>query len=261
MDEYRQFIEKDGALERRFQKIMVEPTNREQTFRILQNIKERYQKHHNVIYTDDALQLCITLSERYITERCLPDKAIDIMDEAGSRVHLKNLKTPKKILEKEAAVEKFKESKELAVKNMDFQKAAMYRDLEKSHSQELERLRRLWDIRMEKHPDIVNREDIAEAVSMVTSIPVNRIAESESNKLMNMRSALEKEIIGQSEAIDKVTRAIFRNRAGLKDPDKPIGTFLSYPLLSVRRPTSNICNRMLKMSGRALSITSSKTKA
>ena len=148
------------------------------------------------------------------------------MDEAGSRVHLKNLKTPKKILEKEAAVEKFKESKELAVKNMDFQKAAMYRDLEKSHSQELERLRRLWDIRMEKHPDIVNREDIAEAVSMVTSIPVNRIAESESNKLMNMRSALEKEIIGQSEAIDKVTRAIFRNRAGLKDPDKPIGTFL-----------------------------------
>lgn len=226
LDEYRQFIEKDGALERRFQKIMVEPTNREQTFRILQNIKERYQKHHNVIYTDDALQLCITLSERYITERCLPDKAIDIMDEAGSRVHLKNLKTPKKILEKEAAVEKFKESKELAVKNMDFQKAAMYRDLEKSHSQELERLRRLWDIRMEKHPDIVNREDIAEAVSMVTSIPVNRIAESESNKLMNMCSALEKEIIGQSEAIDKVTRAIFRNRAGLKDPDKPIGTFL-----------------------------------
>ena len=226
LDEFRQFIEKDGALERRFQKIMVEPTTREQTLLILQNIKDRYQKHHNVVYTDQALKLCISLSERYITDRYLPDKAIDIMDEAGSRVHLKNLKTPKRIYEKEAAVEKFREQKELAVKEMDFRKAAMYRDLEKSHTEELDRLRRLWETRMEKHPDTVDGEDIAEAVSMATSIPVNRIAESESNKLLGMRAELEKEIIGQSEAIDKVTRAILRNRAGLKDPDKPIGTFL-----------------------------------
>lgn len=225
-DEYRQFIEKDGALERRFQKVMVEPTNYEQTLQILQNLKERYQKHHNVLYTDDALQLCITLSDRYITERCQPDKAIDIMDEAGSRVHLKNLKTPGKIKEKEEALEKFRENKKLAVKNMDFPKAAMYRDLEKSHAQELERLRRLWNIRMEKNPDIVEREDIAEAVSMVTSIPVNRIAESESNRMLNLRSVLEEKIIGQNGAIERVTRAILRNRAGLKEPEKPIGTFL-----------------------------------
>ena len=226
LDEYRQFIEKDGALERRFQKVMVEATDFEQTLSILENIKERYQKHHNVIYTDAALRACVSLSERYITERCLPDKAIDIMDEAGSRVHLKHLKIPKQILEAESALEIIRENKREAVANMDFDKAAMYRDIEKAKCQELEILQNKWIAKRDKNPDTVDKEDIAEVLSMATNIPVNRIAESEGNKLMNMGKILKEKIIGQEDAIERVTRSIQRNRAGLKDPNKPIGTFL-----------------------------------
>ncbi len=226
LDEYRQFIEKDGALERRFQKIMVEPTGFEETMTILQNIKGRYQKHHNVIYTDEALKACISLSERYITDRCLPDKAIDIMDEAGSRVHLKNLKIPKRILEAEQAIEYIRERKREAVANHNFEDAAHYRDLEKRDMADLELMHKKWAARENKKPDTVDKEDIAEVLGMATNIPVNRIAESEGNKLMNMGKILGEKIIGQDNAVEIVTRAIQRNRAGLKDPNKPIGTFL-----------------------------------
>ena len=226
LDEFRQFIEKDGALERRFQKVMVEATDFGQTLSILENIKEKYQKHHNVTYTDEALRACVSLSERYITDRCLPDKAIDIMDEAGSRVHLKNLKIPKAILDAEKALDVIKENKQAAVAVLDFDKAAMYRDIEKEKAAELEKLQEKWAAKRDKTPDVVDKEDIAEVLSMATNIPVNRIAESEGNKLMSMSKILKERIIGQEDAVDKVTRAIQRNRAGLKDPNKPIGTFL-----------------------------------
>lgn len=226
LDEFRQFIEKDGALERRFQKIMVEPTDFEQTMHILQNIKERYELHHNVVYTEDALKACISLSQRYITDRCLPDKAIDILDEAGSRVHLKNLKIPKKILELESALEAIRTAKHKAISEPDFDKAAMYRDIERDKKEELELEQKKWEKKQVRNPSIVDKEDIAAVLSMATNIPVNRIAESEGNKLMNMGKTLREQIIGQNEAVDKVTRAIQRNRAGLKDPNKPIGTFI-----------------------------------
>ena len=226
LDEFRQFIEKDGALERRFQKVMVEATDFNQTLSILENIKERYQKHHNVVYTEEALRACVSLSERYITDRCLPDKAIDIMDEAGSRVHLKNLRIPKQILEAENALEVVRETKQKAVADMDFEKAAMYRDIEKAQVLELEKMQQKWREKKDKNPDVVDKEDIAEVLSMSTNIPVNRIAESEGNKLMSMSKILKQRIIGQEDAVDRVTRAIQRNRAGLKDPNKPIGTFL-----------------------------------
>lgn len=226
LDEFRQFIEKDGALERRFQKIMVEPTNFEQTVTILENLKERYQKHHNVLYTSEALRACVSLSERYITDRCLPDKAIDIMDEAGSRVHLKHLKIPKRITELESQLEVVRAAKQDAVAKMDFDKAAMYRDIEKHHLEDIEKAQQQWAAKSGKKPNTVNKEDIAEVVGMATNIPVSRIAESEGNKLMNMDKILRERIIGQEEAVDTVTRAIQRNRAGLKDPNKPIGTFL-----------------------------------
>ena len=226
LDEFRQFIEKDGALERRFQKVMVEATDFNQTLSILENIKERYQKHHNVIYTDEALRACVSLSERYITDRCLPDKAIDIMDEAGSRVHLKNLRIPKAVLDAENALEIIRETKQKAVAEMDFEKAAMYRDIEKAKVHELEKIQQKWNEKRDKNPDVVDKEDIAEVLSMSTNIPVNRIAESEGNKLLSMSKVLKSRIIGQEDAVDRVTRAIQRNRAGLKDPNKPIGTFL-----------------------------------
>ena len=226
LDEFRQFIEKDGALERRFQKVMVEATDFNQTLSILENIKGRYQKHHNVVYTDEALRACVSLSERYITDRCLPDKAIDIMDEAGSRVHLKNLRIPKAVLDAENALEIIRETKQKAVAEMDFEKAAMYRDIEKAKVHELEKIQQKWNEKRDKNPDVVDKEDIAEVLSMSTNIPVNRIAESEGNKLLSMSKVLKSRIIGQEDAVDRVTRAIQRNRAGLKDPNKPIGTFL-----------------------------------
>ena len=226
LDEFRQFIEKDGALERRFQKVIVEATGFDQTLDILQNIKERYQKHHNVVYQDEAIMACISLSQRYITDRCLPDKAIDIMDEAGSRVHLKNIKVPKKILTLEKALEIIVTEKQDAVAASDFEKAAMYRDIEKIKRTELEGERVKWQQKQLAAPAQVTAEDVAQVVSMSTNIPVSKIAQSEGNKLATMGNSLKEKIIGQDAAVETVTRAIQRNRAGLKDPNKPIGTFL-----------------------------------
>ncbi len=226
LDEFRQFIEKDGALERRFQKVIVEATNFDETMWILQNIKGRYQKHHSVIYTDDALNACIALSQRYITDRCLPDKAIDIMDEAGSRVHLKNIKVSKKIQTLEKAIEIIVAEKQEAVEIKDFDKAAIYRDIEKMKRSELDAERTKWEKKQAATPAIVTAEDIAQTVSMATNIPVSKIAQSEGNRLSSMATTLKEKIIGQDQAVETVTRAIQRSRAGLKDPNKPIGTFL-----------------------------------
>ncbi len=226
LDEFRQFIEKDGALERRFQKVIVEATNFEQTMDILQNIKERYQKHHNVTYSEEAIKACISLSQRYITDRCLPDKAIDIMDEAGSRVHLKNIKVSKKLQTLEKAVEIIVAEKKDAVASSDFERAAMYRDIEKSKREELEKEREKLRKKQMANPALVTAEDVAQVLSMATNIPVSKIAQSEGNKLSAMGMALKERIIGQDAAVETVTRAIQRNRAGLKDPNKPIGTFL-----------------------------------
>lgn len=226
LDEFRQFIEKDGALERRFQKVIVEATNYDQTLDILEKIKERYQKHHNVVYSDEAIKACISLSHRYITDRCLPDKAIDIMDEAGSRVHLKNIKVSKKIQTLEKALEIIVAEKQEAVAESDFERAAMYRDIEKRKRAELETEREKWQKKQNATPARVTAEDVAAVLSMATNIPVSKIAQSEGNKLASMSATLRERIIGQDGAVDTVTRAIQRNRAGLKDPNKPIGTFL-----------------------------------
>ena len=226
LDEFRQFIEKDGALERRFQKVIVEATNYDQTLDILEKIKERYQKHHNVVYSDEAIKACISLSQRYITDRCLPDKAIDIMDEAGSRVHLKNIKVSKKIQTLEKALEIIIAEKQEAVVESDFERAAMYRDIEKRKRAELDTEREKWQKKQNATPARVTAEDVAAVLSMATNIPVSKIAQSEGNKLASMSATLRERIIGQDGAVDTVTRAIQRNRAGLKDPNKPIGTFL-----------------------------------
>ena len=226
LDEFRQFIEKDGALERRFQKVIVEATDYNQTLDILEKIKERYQKHHNVVYSDEAIKACISLSQRYITDRCLPDKAIDILDEAGSRVHLKNIKVSKKIQTLERAIEIVVAEKQEAVAESDFEKAAMYRDIEKRKRAELDAEREKWQKKQNAAPSKVTAEDVAAVLSMATNIPVSKIAQSEGNKLASMGATLREKIIGQDEAVDTVTRAIQRNRAGLKDPNKPIGTFL-----------------------------------
>jgi ATP-dependent Clp protease ATP-binding subunit ClpC len=226
LDEYREFIEKDGALERRFQKIMVEPTNFDETHIILQNIKERYEKHHNVKYTDEALIACIRLSQRYVTDRCLPDKAIDALDEAGSRVHLKHLKVPDFISAIEKEIEPIKTEKRLAVSNSQFEKAAQLRDLEKQKLEELELAQKEWNEEQNLHPQLVDENDVAEVLSMITSVPIHKLAEKEGDKLAKMGVNLKKRLIGQDDAVDKVVKAIQRNRAGLKDPNKPIGSFL-----------------------------------
>ena len=226
LDEFREVIEKDGALERRFQKVMVEPTDFEKTLLILQNIKPRYEAHHNVSYTDEALKCCISLSQRYISDRCLPDKAVDIMDEAGSRAHIKHLKVPKNISELESALSVLRTEKSKAVRDKDFKKGSMLRDVIKLKEEELEAARKKWKVKIEGNPVIVDKEDIEAVLSMTTKIPIQKLAQSESNRLMNMSKTLKESVIGQDEAIEKVTRAILRNRAGLKDPNKPIGTFL-----------------------------------
>lgn len=226
LDEYREYIEKDGALERRFQKVMVEPTTYEETLNILRNIKERYEKHHNVVYTDDALIACIRLSQRYITDRCLPDKAIDAMDEAGSRVHLKHLNVPESIMKIENELDPIRKQKKIAASNKQFEKAAELRIIEKQMSDALDAAQNLWNEEQAKNPPSVNSNDVAEVLSMITSVPIHRLAEKEGDRLARMGEAIRRKIIGQDEAVDKVVRAIQRNRAGLKDPNKPIGTFL-----------------------------------
>ena len=226
LDEYRNSIEKDGALERRFQKIIVEQTNEEETLEILKNIKEKYEDHHNVIYTDEALLACVKLTSRYMTDRHLPDKAIDALDEAGSRVHLTNLDVPPHIDELEAELEDIKLSKNNAVKNQKYEEAASFRDKEKIIENKLSSAQAQWEDECKKNKEIVNEESIADVVSMMTGIPLNKLKQSESNKLSKLTSIVKKSIIGQDKAIDKVVKSIQRNRAGLKDPKKPIGSFI-----------------------------------
>ena len=226
LDEYRQYIEKDGALDRRFQKIMVDATSVDETIKILQNIKSKYEEHHSVLYADQALDAAVRLSDRYITDRFLPDKAIDVMDEAGSRVHLANIKVPKEVLQLEEEIEKIRQSKNQVVKNQNFEEAARLRDLEKKLLSDLEIAKREWDLKEAHTIYDVTEDDCAAVVSMMTNIPVQKVAQSESEKLLKMEEVLKTVIIGQDEAISKLTKAIRRARAGLKDPKRPIGSFI-----------------------------------
>lgn len=226
LDEYREFIEKDGALERRFQKVLVDPTTYEETYEILSSIKERYEKHHNVKYTNEAILACIKLSQRYITDRCLPDKAIDAMDEAGSRVHLKHLKAPDFVSALEKELDSLREQKRAVVAVNEFEKAAQIRDLENNKIEELEAAQEKWKKEQDLNPDQVNESDVAEVLSMITNVPVHKLAQKESDRLSQMGEKIREKIIGQDQAVEKVVKAIQRNRAGLKDPNKPIGTFL-----------------------------------
>ena len=226
LDEYRQHIEKDGALDRRFQKVVVDPPSAEEAVHILENIKSKYEEFHNVLYSEAAIKACVKLSDRYISDRFLPDKAIDVLDEVGARVHLKNIHVPEHIEELENQIEELKDLKNKAVKNQQYERAADLRDKESKLVRKLEKSKEDWeeDSKSKRYP--VNEEDIAEVVSMMTGIPVSRVAQSESNKLVTMNQDLQKQIIGQDEAIEKVTKAIQRNRVGLKDPSKPIGSFI-----------------------------------
>ncbi|MBT3244083.1 MAG: ATP-dependent Clp protease ATP-binding subunit [Bacteroidetes bacterium] len=226
LDEYRQHIEKDGALERRFQKIMVEPTSSEETLEILHNIKDRYEEHHNVEYTDDALSACVSLTQRYMSDRHLPDKAIDALDESGSRVHISNISVPDKILRIENDIDEIKLTKIEAVKNQDFEKAARHRDREKSLMLELDREKQTWEKSLMQNREEVSEANVEEVVAMMTGVPVQRIAQAEGTRLLNMGADLEKKVIGQTDAIHRIVKSIQRNRAGLKDPNKPIGTFI-----------------------------------
>ena len=226
LDEYRQYIEKDGALERRFQKVIVEPTSVEETVEILNNIKGKYEEHHNVDYTDEAIEACVKLTNRYMTERFLPDKAIDALDEAGSRVHITNIDVPKQILELEKKLEEVKETKNTVVKKQKYEEAAKLRDDEKRLEKDLAIAQEKWEEETKQHREVVTEDNVADVVSMMTGIPVNRIAQTESNKLAQLPELIKGKVIGQDEAVAKVVKAIQRNRAGLKDPNKPIGSFI-----------------------------------
>lgn len=226
LDEYRQYIEKDGALDRRFQKVLVDPPSAEDTMHILNNIRPKYEEFHNVAYSDEAIAACVRLSDRYITDRFLPDKAIDVMDEVGARVHLKNIHVPKHIEQMEKEIEATKEQKNLAVKNQMYERAADLRDTEMNLMRELEKEKARWEEESKTQRFPVSEDDIAEVVSMMTGIPVKRVAQSESKKLVKMGDDLKGSVIGQDEAIIKITKAIQRNRVGLKDPKKPIGSFI-----------------------------------
>lgn len=226
VDEYRKSIEKDGALERRFQKILVEPTTPDETLQILQNIKDRYEDHHNVIYTDDAIKACVTLAQRYITDRSFPDKAIDVLDEAGSRTHLSNLSVPKEIEDKERQIDFTREGKNDAVARQDFELAARFRDQEKALEGELEQMRKDWEKSLKSHRETVNEDNIATVVSMMSGVPVQKIAREEGERLKGLAPALKSKVIAQDSAIDLLSRAIRRSRVGLKNPNKPIGSFL-----------------------------------
>ncbi len=225
LDEYRQYIEKDGALERRFQKVIVEPTTMEETIQILNNIKERYEDHHSVKFTDEAVQACVKLTERYITDRHLPDKAIDALDEVGSRVHLTNINVPKEILDIESKIEDLKDQKNEVIKSQQYEKAAELRDVERNLQDELGAAKKKWEEESKNNRVEVTEDHVAEVVSMMSGVPVTRISESETGKLANLSDTIKGKVIGQDEAVAKVVKAIQRNRAGLKDPDKPIGSF------------------------------------
>ncbi len=226
LDEYRQFIEKDGALDRRFQKILVDPSSPEETVEILKNIKDKYEEHHNVRYSDEAIELAVKLSERYISERYLPDKAIDVMDEAGARVHLGNIHVPEEIVKLEKEIEEIREDKNRVVKSQKFEEAARLRDSEKKLLDQLEEAKAEWERKAETEVHDVTSKDISEVVAMMTGIPVDKISEPESRKLLRMEDELKESVIGQEEAIQKLSRSIRRTRAGLKDPKRPIGSFI-----------------------------------
>ncbi|SKB35527.1 ATP-dependent Clp protease ATP-binding subunit ClpC [Salegentibacter holothuriorum] len=226
LDEYRQYIEKDGALERRFQKVIVEPTTVEETIEILNNIKDKYEEHHNVSYTDEAIEACVKLTNRYLTDRFLPDKAIDALDEAGSRVHITNIDVPKQILDLERKLEEVRINKNSVVKKQKYEEAAKLRDDEKNLEKELQIAQEKWEEESKKHKETVDEDSVADVVSMMTGVPVNRIAQTESNKLVELPKKIKGKVIGQDDAVGKVVKAIQRNRAGLKDPNKPIGSFI-----------------------------------
>ncbi|MBK8227311.1 MAG: ATP-dependent Clp protease ATP-binding subunit [Flavobacteriales bacterium] len=226
LDEYRQYIEKDGALERRFQKVLVEPTSVDETIQILNNIKEKYEDHHNVNFTPEAIQACVKLTARYITDRHLPDKAIDAMDESGSRVHISNIVVPKSILDVEQKIEDIKDEKNKVVRSQRYEEAAKLRDRERQLLEELEKAKKAWEEESKTNRTTVTEENVAEVVAMMSGIPVQRIAEKESGKLKRMKEEMQGKVIGQEEAVAKVVKAIQRNRAGLKDPNRPIGSFI-----------------------------------
>ncbi|MCH8331789.1 MAG: ATP-dependent Clp protease ATP-binding subunit [Bacteroidetes bacterium] len=226
LDEYRQYFEKDGALDRRFQKVLIDPPNPDETIEILENIKNKYEDYHNVKYEDKAILDCVSLSTRYITERFLPDKAIDVLDEVGARVHLKNIHVPNNVLELEGKIEDIKLEKNKVVKSQRYEEAARLRDSEKKLLEDLDTAKKQWEEEVKVKRYHVTEEDVAEVVAMMTGIPVKRIAQNESNRLITMPDDLKSVVIGQEEAIGKITKAIQRNRVGLKDPRKPIGSFI-----------------------------------
>jgi ATP-dependent Clp protease ATP-binding subunit ClpC len=226
LDEYRQYIEKDGALARRFQVVMIDATTPEETMDILNNIKEKYEDHHHVNYTDEAIDACVKLSDRYISDRYLPDKAIDVMDEAGARVHINNIHVPQEIIELEESIEDVKKEKNKVVKSQKYEEAAQLRDKEKKLIEQLDVAKTKWEEETKTKRYTVNEENVAEIVAMMTGVPTKRIAQNESEKLMGMNEELASRVIGQDEAIEKLVKAIRRTRVGLKDPKKPIGSFI-----------------------------------
>ena len=226
LDEYRQYIEKDGALERRFQKVLVEPTSPQETIEILNNIKDKYEDHHLVKYEPEAIEACVKLTERYLSDRCLPDKAIDALDEAGSRVHISNMTVPSEIIDYENRLEELREAKKLAITDQRFEDAGQLRSEELIIIDKLEAAKKEWESDNKINREIVTKENVAEVVAMMTGVPVQRIAQDESDRLLNMETELQGTVIGQDDAIKKIGRAIRRNRAGLKDPNRPIGSFI-----------------------------------
>ncbi|HXH98806.1 MAG TPA: ATP-dependent Clp protease ATP-binding subunit [Sphingobacteriaceae bacterium] len=226
LDEYRQYIEKDGALDRRFQKVMIEPATPDETVEILNRIKEKYEEHHGVTYTDEAIKACVALTSRYITDRFLPDKAIDALDESGSRVHLTNIHVPQTIIDIEQKIEEIKVEKNKVVRSQKYEEAAKLRDTEKNLLEELDRAKVAWEAETKTKRYTVSEDNVAEVVSMMTGIPIQRVGQTDSQKLLNMPETIQSKIIGQDEAVKKLTRAIQRTRAGLKDPKKPIGSFI-----------------------------------
>ena len=226
LDEYRKNIEKDGALERRFQKVLVEPTSPEETLQILQNIKDKYEEHHNVTYTDEALEACVRLTDRYVTDRYFPDKAIDAMDEAGSRIHLTHISVPREIEEQERLIEEAQQHKNEAIRLQNFELAASFRDRENQYTEQLERLKNEWKEKLKDNRETVDAPQIEEVVSMISGVPVQRMAQAEGVRLKGMKQALLSKVIGQDKAVETLVRSIQRSRVGLKDPNKPIGTFL-----------------------------------
>ncbi|WP_185853380.1 ATP-dependent Clp protease ATP-binding subunit [Blattabacterium cuenoti] len=226
LNEYRQYIEKDGALERRFQKIIVQPSSEEETIEILKKIKGKYESHHNVLYTEEAIKACVNLTVRYIVDRYLPDKAIDALDEAGSRVYIKNIKVPQEIVFLEKELENIREEKSKVVKSQKYEEAARLRDTEKRIEKQLIKAQKEWEESSKENKEIVSEENVEEVVSMMSGVPVNRIAQAEMNKLNKMIDILKEKIVGQDEAVEKIVKSVQRNRTGLKDPNSPIGSFM-----------------------------------